>query len=336
MIGRAFRKLAEENGLQVNGGMAYGMLKGCMVTLSEGTGYKCMGLYIGRELGAENGEALLGEVADFIQKSAADFKRYRIMREGHSLPGLEVYSDYGALAINFFDNPGTMKCISAFIEEILPEVAAISQPARCAECGEKCSGSVQPIQIAEGVAAPIHEDCARKFLSAQQDAHDEEKRAGHTALGILGAVLGALLGAAVWAAVAMFGYMASIVGALIAFLSAKGYDLLGGRPGRLKAVVLVVCIVLAVFVGNIVPIVWELHQVFAEETLGYAQLPITEGEYMMEVFKLMSQDGEVMGQLAADMGVGLLFGFLGGYGMIRASKRGGKHRAKELNEKITM
>ena len=49
MVGRMLKRLAEEKGLQVEEGMAYGLLKGCLVSMSEGAGYKRMGLYIGKK-----------------------------------------------------------------------------------------------------------------------------------------------------------------------------------------------------------------------------------------------------------------------------------------------
>jgi len=42
MIGSGLKKLAAANGLQIDGGVAYGVLKGCFVSLSEGSGYKRM------------------------------------------------------------------------------------------------------------------------------------------------------------------------------------------------------------------------------------------------------------------------------------------------------
>jgi hypothetical protein len=83
--------------------------------------------------------------------------------------------------------------------------------------------------------------------------------------GFIGALLGALVGAIVWALVGMLGYIASIVGFLIAFLAGKGYDWFKGRPGKIKVVILVLCVILAVFIGNIGSYAWMIHDVYQEE-----------------------------------------------------------------------
>ena len=61
-------------------------------------------------------------------------------------------------------------------------------------------------------------------------AHEEEKK-GSILGGILGALLGAAIGAFLWTLIGMLGYIASIVGFVIAFLASKGYDVqFGARP----------------------------------------------------------------------------------------------------------
>ena len=64
-----------------------------------------------------------------------------------------------------------------------------------------------------------------------QESIYEEKQ-GNLLTGILGALLGALIGRALWVLVGVWGYVASIVAWLTAFLAGKGYDLLHGRPGK--------------------------------------------------------------------------------------------------------
>ncbi len=66
-----------------------------------------------------------------------------------------------------------------------------------------------------------------------QESIYEEKQ-GNLLTGILGAFLGALIGTALWVLVGVWGYVASIVAWLTAFLAGKGYDLLHGRPGKAK------------------------------------------------------------------------------------------------------
>lgn len=72
-----------------------------------------------------------------------------------------------------------------------------------------------------------------------QESIYEEKQ-GNLLTGILGALLGALIGTALWVLVGVWGYIASIVAWLTAFLAGKGYELLHGRPGKAKTITIIV------------------------------------------------------------------------------------------------
>ncbi|MEI3426487.1 MAG: hypothetical protein V8R10_07670 [Christensenellales bacterium] len=83
-----------------------------------------------------------------------------------------------------------------------------------------------------------------------QESIYEEKQ-GNLLTGILGALLGALIGTALWVLVGVWGYVASIVAWLTAFLAGKGYDLLHGRPGKAKAITIIVMLILSICVGTV-------------------------------------------------------------------------------------
>ena len=83
-----------------------------------------------------------------------------------------------------------------------------------------------------------------------QESIYEEKQ-GNLLTGILGAFLGALIGTALWVLVGVWGYIASIVAWLTAFLAGKGYDLLHGRPGKAKTITIIVMLILSICVGTV-------------------------------------------------------------------------------------
>ena len=140
--------------------------------------------------------------------------------------------------------------------------------------------------------------------------------------GFIGALLGASIGAVAWTLVGMLGYMASIVGFVIALLADKGYDMFKGRQGTVKMIVLILCVVLAVGVGTVGTYVWMIHDSYTEQyneltELEKKLLTITEAEYMQEVLS----DSEVQGCMIKDAGMGLVFGLLGSFGLIKAAKK---------------
>lgn len=134
--------------------------------------------------------------------------------------------------------------------------------------------------------------------------------------GILGAVVGALLGAVVWALVGMLGYIASIVGFLIAFLASKGYDLLHGRPGACKLVTLIVCVILAVLVGTLGTTAFQIHQVYVEENYS---LYVTESVYFRVMIPLLLEDADFISAIVKDSLMGIAFAVLGCFGLLKAT-----------------
>lgn len=143
-----------------------------------------------------------------------------------------------------------------------------------------------------------------------------EQKEGSIVLGFVGALLGALIGAVIWAVVGILGYMASIVGVAIGFLSSKGYDLLKGRPGAAKIVSLILCVVIAVAVGTAGMYLWaingEYDTQFAELSAFEQKFVMTKGEYVQSYI----DDPDFMGEVIKDALVGLFFAALGAAGVI--------------------
>lgn len=153
-------------------------------------------------------------------------------------------------------------------------------------------------------------------------AQDVQDNKGNITGGIVGALLGSTIGAVAWTLVGMLGYIASIIGFLIAFLADKGYDLLKGRQGTIKMIVLIICVVLAVGAGTLGTYVWTIHNEYNTQLAELSDLERntyeipTEAEFMEELLS----DSEVQGETLKDAGLGLVFGIMGSFGMIKAAK----------------
>ena len=149
-------------------------------------------------------------------------------------------------------------------------------------------------------------------------AQDAQEKKGSIIGGFIGALLGAAIGAVAWTLVGMLGYVASIVGFVIAFLADKGYDLFKGRQGTIKMIVLIVCVILAVLAGTLGTAVWSIHNEYdALSDIEKKYYYPSEGEVIMQVL----EDEEVQTGLLKDAGMGLVFGLLGSYGLIKAAKK---------------
>ena len=111
----------------------------------------------------------------------------------------------------------------------------------------------------------------------------ETEKQGSVLRGLVGALIGAVLGAAVWGVVGILTQRVfSLLGFLLGFLCAKGYELLKGREGVAKIVIVILCVILAVVLGEAIFAVGTFHQMYVESIDELA------AEYMMYGIDLKS------------------------------------------------
>ena len=300
MIGSGLKKLAQEHGMNVDRGVAYGSLGGFCTTLTEGAGYKQI--------------IFATRIADPVKLTELQtILNGRNLQKDFRVTGLTFTPK--AIQVVFLDNPGTMKKIREFVEYFLPLLRAAEAVGIqfCPECGFEVAGGCW--KLIGGVAYYMHQSCADK-VCREITAGDETRRetdAGNYFTGLLGALLGSCIGAVLWAVVLYMGYVASIVGLAIGWLAEKGYNLLKGKQGRGKIVILVIAVIIGVLLGNFgANAITLAQQIGAGEwgSLGYGDIPV-----MIPVL-LMEDSGYLMGNLA-NIGMGLLFAALGVWGLLR-------------------
>jgi hypothetical protein len=304
MIGSGLKKLAVEYGLKVDKGVAYGAMQGYAVTMSEGAGWKEIIFAVGFADPAQR-EAFMQAVNQVnVQKA------YRVRRMSMAPNAIQVL---------FNDTVGTMKKIRAFLEWFLPLLQQYQATAWnvCPECGmEVVTGKWMLI---ENVAYYMHESCAQKTIRDIQG--DNERRVqedtGSYARGAIGAVVGAALGGVAWALVLMMGYVASIMGLLVGWLSDAGYRLLKGKNGKGKIAILIVSVIFGVVAGTIGADIIMLIQM-----VGRGELPgMVAGDVPALIFVMLAEDPEYRGIVLKNIGMGLLFAALGVYWLVVRTKK---------------
>ena len=294
MIGSAYKNFAQENGLKVDKGVGYGSIRGYWTTLSEGSGWKLMVI---------NTKFPVPEKQDSLRVALTQVdiqKEYRVQKLDFTTNGITVV---------FQDIPGTMKKIQAFTDWFFPQLdaAEATKADICPVCGSPIV-SDSTCKLMEGVSYHVHTACGEKMVrDAMQE--DQDRKAADTGTyegGAVGAFLGSLLGAVLWAIVLCAGYVASLVGLVIGFLAEKGYNLLWGKQGKGKIVILIFAVIFGVALGTVGAV---LLQVFS--LMGDGTIP---GSGLNEAFKWMKfllQDSEVQAALIKDCLTGLLFAGLG-------------------------
>lgn len=297
MIGSGLKKFAGEYGMKVARGVAYGSLQGFAATLSEGSGYK----QIVFSTKMTEQDTFLNEINQVnIQRI------YRVQ-------SLNITPN--SIQIVFVDNPGTMKKIREFLAWFVPLLRKYSATSVniCAECGSEVANGRW--MLIDGVAYYMHESCAEKVRRETSESEEAQKqeRTGSYVSGTVGALLGSALGAVVWAVVLNLGFVASLVGLLIGWLSEKGYNLLKGKQGKGKVAILIIAIIFGVLAGTFAADAFSLISL-----INNNELPgFTYGDVPVMILYLLSVDSEYLAATIGNILLGLLFAALGVFALLK-------------------
>lgn len=315
MIGSGLKKLAKENGMQISNGVAYGNLGGFAATLSEGSGYKQI---VFSTLFTDHKK--MEELIEFTGRMNVS-RRYRVQTLNITRQSVQVI---------FLDNPGTMKKIQEFLAWFLPLLRSHGAAPMniCPECG--CEISAGRWILVEGTAIYLHDACAQKVIREidTDNTQRAEEATGSYGLGLLGALLGSALGAVVWAIVLNLGYVASLVGLLIGWLAEKGYNLLHGKQGKAKVLILILAVIFGVLLGTFTADAITLAgMISGGELPGFAM-----GDIPGIIFILLADDAEYLAATLGNILTGLLFAGLGVFALLRkAGKAVSDTKYVELN-----
>lgn len=313
MVGPALKKFANENGLSVASGVCYGKMQGYQISATDGNNIKTF-IINTKFPDVEKLNALQAELnGTNIQKL------YNVGRISFAPDGVVIV---------FTDIPGTMKKIRAFMDWFLPllDEADAFDADICPACSQNMSGSGVWKNIS-GVARCYHSACAERIAREIEEENEtaEQQDAGTYASGVVGALLGALVGGIVWGLVLLSGWVVGIVGALIAFLAEKGYNLLRGRQGKGKIAILIVAVVLGVAFGTLIGTTLECVKLL-NELAGEWDVP-----ELIETVRVVFADGEARGAIVSNFLQGLLFaGLCTAYFFVDAAKKVEKPRMIDL------
>lgn len=299
MVSSELRQLARQYNMKISHDVAYGEVQGYAASLREEPGQKL--LFISARVPGEQQYSLRTLLEDATVK-----KEHRILNAGISGGGILVVLN-GAL--------GAKKHIAAFMDWFFPRLSrfSVGKMDTCPLCGQSITQGRWILQ--NNLASYVHEACAqglRRELAEEQLAHSEEPQ-GSYGTGFLGALLGSVLGAVVWGIVLALGYMASLVGLLIGWLSGKGYDLCKGRQGKGKVAILIVAVIFGVLLGTALGDAFSLGQmIFAGELPGYTMKDIP-----VMLLVLATQAEGYWGATLSNVLIGLLFAGIGVFGLLR-------------------
>ena len=292
MTNGVLKKLAKANGMKVAYGIAYGCVNGYAVSLSRNT--ELPQLLISTRLPGEEDYA----------KLQVEMNQQNICRE-YGVRNVR-YDPKGI----FVDFSGTPKQIQSFLERFLPTLSRFGATgaAVCAECGETMSQGTWV--LIDGTVRYMHDACLKKLPTPQVPE-------GSYLLGTAGAILGSILGSILWAVVLYLGYMASIVGFVIGFLAEKGYNLLHGKQGNGKKIILILALVLGVVLGTLLSDVATVANMINEGELAGAEF----SDIPMILQMTFQQSEEYRTATLGNMALGLIFAIWGAFALLAKTKR---------------
>lgn len=299
MIGSGLKKLAAENGMKVSKGVAYGSLRGYAATMSEGAGWKQISFSLAFPDAAQRG-LFIDAVHSVDVKKA-----YRVTQ-------FNITSKF--ISVQFFDNPGTMKKITEFLDWLIPlfDQYGATKVGICPECGGQITGGCW--KLIDGVAHYMHPTCAENVRTQVAGENEDRKQnaEGSYGTGFLGALLGAGIGAVVWALVLLAGYVASLVGLLIGFLAEKGYNLLHGKKGKGKVAILIVAIVAGVVLGT-----FGAEAISLASYINSGDVYLTYSDIPGALLMLLMEEPEFASAIGSNILMGLLFAGIGVFALLR-------------------
>ena len=121
--------------------------------------------------------------------------------------------------------------------------------------------------------------------------------------GVVGALIGAAIGVAAIVLVNQAGYVASICGLVLAVCTVKGYELLGGKLGKVGTAICIAIMLLAPYVADRISWAIAIMQAFADEG-------VTFGDCFASVHEVI-EASELTGDYFKDLGMLYLFTVLG-------------------------
>lgn len=314
MIGTGLKNFALEYGLNVSKGAAYGDLNGYTVTMFEGMGTKtlCISVQFTDE---DKKNSLYVELNDPSLR-----KQYKLS-----------FIQFGEkeITVVFIDTIGTMKRLRSFVDFIvlrLNEKGALGAE-YCIKCAQPLNYYDKVYKRINGVVYKFHETCVDDvIMQADKQNKEYETVKKNYGKGILGASLGALVGAIPWAIAYYFGWFVGWLGFVIGIAAKKGYELMGGKPGKAKLWIVIVCTFLGVIVGQIVSDAFAIGHMISSGEIAwatYADIPYI----LVELFK---DSAEYMRSTLGNIGIGFIFAFLGLIGILKEIREENKKNKTDI------
>lgn len=304
MASSGLKKFAEEKGLKEQKKFVYGVQNGYMITVSEEGNFKRIS--VGTAF-AEN-DARKDEITEFIRST---------LKKEIYLASLAITPSYVDMKLS--NRFGIFDKMAAFLDALTAKLKELGVPGAdtCWYCSNSFSAGAADALVIDGAVVNMHSGCIesynRKLDEVSNEFKSEKKNYGK---GAIGAVIGGIIGSIPWVIVYLLGYMVWILGLITGFAAKKGYELMGGRPGKYKVwivvPIIIICVLLATYAGMMIGINNELRDMDIE--LTFSEL----NELALLAFE---EDSDFRSGVLKDGFFGLVCALASVYGIFSESKK---------------
>lgn len=315
-LGKKVRQICETHNLKTEKYFAYGEIDGYLFTVTEKGGLG--NFYINCAFNTADMEEKMKSIQEFLDRKTKLYPRptYKFDRYG--------------VEVHLYENYKFVKSAENLISEITKFLRniGVSGADKCCLCGEPIQNLTAKKLYRNGHVLLCDSACAYKAVREIQENTDSlNETSKNYGKGTIGALILGIVGTIPWIIVYLIGYFVGWLGVIIAICARKGYEMFGGKEGRLKAVVVILVTFFCVFFAQFAGVCMELWFMCSDEgfNLGISEIvPLT--------FTMLAEEPEVMGYFISNLMMGLLFAIFGLWGTISSII----HERKEITAQVTV
>ncbi len=295
MLNSKLKKFAQENGLTVAHGVAYGYYNDYLLTLSQDS----------------------GDITAVFSVVIADEGSVEAIKEGLQNKNFRNEHLIREVQVNGLKVTAAFMSSSGVIKQLLAALTAITEKLRecgvlgkgyCPYCRQPESGS-EEMYLVNGMAMQLHSGCLESLKGEFSERTEQAKTTGNVLTGTVGAALGAIVGAIPWAIASFLGWFVAYLGFVISLASCKGYEILHGKETRIKGIIVLIMSVLAVVIAEYVAMLALIIKEFPGNPLGAC---------ISALNSVIIADKEIQAELIKNLVIGWLFAVLGMYPLIKS------------------
>ena len=293
MILPGLRNWAKKNNWKIDRNIIYGTYNEYLFSAFEGSGYKAFSIHL-----PVLEEAKRIQIDDFIKENK---KKIRISEYifNDNILIVKYRESYWSMGIK--DMKRILDALTLKFKEL-----EIPDSSHCVLCGTADNSSIYVMN--DKVSVVMCNSCYQKFADEIEEAHREySQNEKNYFTGFIGALVGGCIASIGWVLAGVFlNITASILGYLIGISALKGYKIMRGKIGKGTRIILSLVMLFCIIASEFVVLSVIMYRA------GAALIPYN--------YILLLTDSGAAGEILMNIGLGLLFGFLGIWPLLRKLK----------------